>query len=111
MMRGTLRIVSARDFLGLRSALQHALNDALRAIGSRGKGLVLDEVIPVARALLDERPRDLDELRCQLSADFPNMTDRALGYATRMRFRSRWCPRTIGGPFLGRRCSRPRRLG
>jgi hypothetical protein len=84
MMRATLHLVSAADYLALRNALQPAMTDAMRALGSRGKGLEVEKVIPVARQLLAKEPRNFDELRDLLQTEFPDVNERALGYATRM---------------------------
>jgi hypothetical protein len=84
LMRGTLHLVSADDFAAMRAPLQPVLSQAMRALGSRAEGLELDEVLPAARALLDERPRNFNELRALLVQAFPGVNERALGYATRM---------------------------
>ena len=60
------------------------MTDAMRALGSRAKGLELDDVLPAARKLLEKEPRNFDELRGLLQERFPEVNERALGYATRM---------------------------
>lgn len=84
LMRATLHLVSAGDFAALRPALAPAMTAAMNgALRGRMDGLVLEEVIPAARALLAERPRTFDELRSLLGERFPAANDRALGYAVR----------------------------
>ena len=48
------------------------------------EGLAAEEVLPVARALLGERPRTFGELRAALVEAFPGINDRALGFTVRM---------------------------
>jgi hypothetical protein len=84
MMRATLHLMSAADYVSLRGGLQPVMTDAMRALGSRGKGLEVEKVTPAARVLLEKEPRNFDELRGLLQEQFPEVNDRALGYATRM---------------------------
>lgn len=84
LMRATLHLVSARDYLALRSALQPALTAAMTgALRGRDEGLDVEKLLPVARKLYDERPRDFNELRPLLLEAFPEVNERALGYAVR----------------------------
>ncbi|MBO2454999.1 AlkZ family DNA glycosylase [Actinomadura barringtoniae] len=84
MMRGTLHLMSAPDYLALRAPLQPILNGGLRVLGNRAEGLDLDKVLPAARALLNEKPRTFNEIRALLQEEFPEVNDRALGFAVRM---------------------------
>src|SRR5215212_1560787 len=63
LMRGTLHLLSAADYVVHRMTLQPMLSKNLALLGTRAEGLDEDEVLPVARALLDERPRTFGELR------------------------------------------------
>ena len=54
------------------------------ALRERARGLDPDAVLPVARGLLEERPRTFDELRTLLQEAFPEVNHRALGFAVRM---------------------------
>lgn len=85
LMRGTLHVMSAADYLAHRMTLQPMLTRSLGLLGTRADGLDEDEVLPVARALLGERPRTFGDLRAALVETFPNVNDRALGFTTRMR--------------------------
>jgi hypothetical protein len=49
----------------------------------RAKGFELEELLPVAREYLEERPRTFNDLRAVLLKRFPKANDRALGYAVR----------------------------
>ncbi len=84
-LRATLHVVSARDYARFRAAIQPVLTDAQRVLGTRAKGLDIEAVLPVATALFADRPRDFNELRSLLQAEFPDVNDRALGYSVRTR--------------------------
>ncbi|MER6807988.1 winged helix DNA-binding domain-containing protein [Spirillospora sp. NPDC000708] len=84
MMRATLHLMTASDYLAFRTSMQPMLDAAMRVLGDRAKGLDLEQVVPAARSLLDERPRTFNEVRALLQERFPDVNDRALGYAVRM---------------------------
>src|SRR5215212_6048464 len=84
LMRGTLHLMSAADYVAHRMTLQPMLTRSLALLGTRASGLQAEEVLPVARALLSERPRTFGELRVALVETFPGINDRALGFTVRM---------------------------
>ena len=83
LMRSTLHLMSAADYAALRMALQPSRSVALRVLGARSEGLDVDAVLPAARALLRGRALTFDEIRAALQERFPDVNDRALGYAVR----------------------------
>jgi winged helix DNA-binding protein len=84
LMRATLHLMSAKDYATVRMALQPMLAAVMQsALRDRAKGLEVDKVLPVARTILDERPRGFNELRALLQEEFPTVNHRALGYAVR----------------------------
>ena len=83
LMRSTLHLLSAADYVALRMALQPPMSVAMRVLGARAKDLDPEHVIPVARALLRGTPLTFDEIRARLQQQFPDVDDRALGYAVR----------------------------
>ena len=83
LMRSTLHLMSAADYAALRTALQPARSVALRVLGARSEGLDLDAVLPAARSLLHGTPMTFDDIRAALQSQFPDVNDRALGYAVR----------------------------
>jgi hypothetical protein len=83
LMRATLHLLGARDYAAFRPALQPVMDRAVRVLGDRAAGLEPERVMPAARALLLERPRDFNELRRLLQEQFPDVSDRALGYYVR----------------------------
>jgi len=75
LMRGTLHLMSAADYIAYRITLQPMLARSLALLGPRAAGLAAKEVLPVARALLGERPRSFGELRAALVEAFPGIND------------------------------------
>ncbi|MFC4914008.1 winged helix DNA-binding domain-containing protein [Actinomadura gamaensis] len=89
-LRGTLHLMSARDYAALRTTLQPMLDGALKVLGDRAAGLDRPAVLEAARRHLADGPRTFNEIRALLQEDFPEVNDRALGYAVRM-----WLPLTM----------------
>ena len=83
MMRGTIHIVSTKDFLVTRAALQPALNRGLAALRGKSENLDMPRVLESARDLFDQ-PRTFEEVRDALVAQFPKTNERAMGYVARM---------------------------
>jgi hypothetical protein len=84
MMRGTIHLVTAKDYLALRPALQPMLSEAMKGVlRERANGLDLEGVSAAARALLDEEPRTFEALREALARAWPDVDARAMGYAVR----------------------------
>ncbi len=84
LMRSTLHVMSAADYAALRMVLQPSRSVALRVLGARSDGLDLDAVLPAARELLSSAGAlTFDEIRGALQERFPDVNDRALGYAVR----------------------------
>src|SRR5215213_3010792 len=84
LMRGTLHLMSAADYVAHRMTLQPMLSKNLALLGTRADGLAEEEVLPLARSFLRERPRTFGELRAALVEAFPGINDRALGFTVRM---------------------------
>lgn len=83
LMRSTLHLLGAADYAALRMALQPPTSVALRVLGARAEGLDLERVLPAARELLAGRALTFDAIRAGLVERFPEVNDRALGYAVR----------------------------
>lgn len=85
LMRGTLHLMTTKDYLDLRPALQPLLSEAFQGVlKERATRIDLDRVTAAARACLDEQPRTFEELRAVLGKAWPGLDARALGYAVRM---------------------------
>ena len=83
-MRGTVHLMTTDDYLVIRPALQPMLSQAMQGVlKDRAKGLDMDKVLAAARIALGERPRTFEELRAILAGQWPDLDERALGYAVR----------------------------
>ena len=85
MMRGTLHLVTASDYLAFRSCLQPMLTATLRGVlRERAKALEVEQLTASARRFFDQEPRTFEELRERLRSEHPRGDERAMGYAVRM---------------------------
>jgi len=88
MMRHTMHLVTARDYLRLREAVQPALERSLRSIaGRRLDGLDRDRLVEAARAEITPSPRSFAHLRAVLAELEPDRDPAILGYLARTRLR------------------------
>jgi hypothetical protein len=86
MMRTTIHLVTADDWLALRPVLQVVAERGFwtgSPFGRQVKDVEIDEVIAYGRALLDERPRTSAELRKLLAERWPGSDPTSLGYGVR----------------------------
>jgi len=82
MMRATQHLVSARDYLRLRPVLQPMLDQRCRHNYGRGTaGIETAELVAAGRAMLEERPHTVTELRARLAERWPKHDSLALGYS------------------------------
>jgi hypothetical protein len=85
MMRGTLHVVGAKDFVSLRAALQPMLTRGLLGVlRERAKGIDVDEVRAHASRILARGPQTFEEVREALARIYPKGDHRAIGYIARM---------------------------
>ncbi|MBA3451261.1 MAG: winged helix DNA-binding domain-containing protein [Chloroflexia bacterium] len=84
LMRGTLHLMSADDYVAHRTTLQPVLTRALKLLGDRAAGLEPDAMLATARTLLAAQPRTFTDLRGSLAIAFPDVNERALGFTVRM---------------------------
>jgi hypothetical protein len=85
LMRGTLHLATAADYVDWRPSLQPVLTRGMTgALRERAAGLDPELVLPVARALLERQPHSFDDLRALLQQEFPDVNHRALGFSVRM---------------------------
>lgn len=86
LIRGTLHLFTAADYLRFRATLQPLLDSAGAAIAkSRGANLDLEELLAVARQFLEEKPRSFAEISAMLSERFPEHDVGAMRYSVRTR--------------------------
>jgi hypothetical protein len=87
MMRATIHLVTARDFLTLRPVVQPVLERDVYGNATYGKErlakLDVDAVLADGRMLLGERPRTAAELRPLLGPRWPDRDPAALAYVVR----------------------------
>jgi hypothetical protein len=84
LMRGTLHLMTAVDYLSLRGPLQPALSAGMRSVlRDRAKDLDIPALVAAARRYFAEQPRTFTELRTHLIDLFPTTDARAMGYAVR----------------------------
>src|SRR3954467_14987773 len=74
LMRVTLHLVTARDYLALRPVLNAMIAQRFRGTSfARGlEGIDLDELLGLGRTLVEEKPRTRAELRPLLVERWPN---------------------------------------
>jgi hypothetical protein len=85
MMRGTLHVVGAKDFVALRPALQPALTRGMEAIlKARLDGIDTSAVVDQATAFFRSAPATFDALRKHFAKARPKDDMRALAYLVRM---------------------------
>src|ERR687893_1782420 len=87
MMRATIHLVTARDFLTLRPVVQPVLERDVYSNSTYGKDrlaqLDVDAVLAAGRMLLDQQPRTAAELRRLLGPRWPDRDPATLAYAVR----------------------------
>ncbi|GHG91866.1 winged helix DNA-binding domain-containing protein [Comamonas sp. JC664] len=85
LMRGTLHLSSAKDYLHLRSTFSPMLEASVASVlRERAKGLDIPPLVQEGRAFFEEAPRTFEALRDHLVARHPRTDERAMGFAVRM---------------------------
>jgi len=84
LMRGTLHLFTAADYLRFRTTLQPLLTGAGYAIAkSRGADFDLDELLAAARQYIAEKPRTFAEISERLTELMPDQDVGAMRYTVR----------------------------
>ena len=114
MMRTTIHLLTADDWLALRPVLQIVQQRGFTTGSPFGRNLVgldNDEVVAAGRALLDERPRTASALGKALQERWPDRDAASLGHAVRYPRPSSSCRRGRSGRRAARRSWRRRSTG
>lgn len=86
MMRATLHLMTANDYLQFRTTLQPALSASMQSILQRRlAGADPDAIRAAAQACFDQQPQTFGELRANLALRFPEIDERVMGYIARTR--------------------------
>ena len=84
-LRGTIHVMTARDFVGLRGALQPAMTAGMQALlKERAAGLDMKQLEKATRAFFAKAPAGFDALRKHFKAQDAKADERALAYAARI---------------------------
>jgi hypothetical protein len=84
-MRATIHVVTAKDFLTLRPAIQPVLESAMQVIlKERLEGIDLGGLTKQVRKMLDREPLTFGAIREEFLRADPKADERAMGYAVRM---------------------------
>jgi hypothetical protein len=82
-MRGTLHIMTAKDFLAFRGALQPSLSAGLKSVAGKVELPPMDKLVAATRQILAKDGRTFSHIRAELVKQFPKGHDRLMGYAVR----------------------------
>jgi Winged helix DNA-binding domain len=84
-LRATIHVVTAKDFLSLRPAIQPVLESAMQSIlKERLAGLDLTALTKQVRKMLEREPLTFAAIREEFLRADPKADERAMGYAVRM---------------------------
>jgi hypothetical protein len=83
LMRATLHLVSAADYLHFRSTFSPVLEDAAESITKKRAPIDQERVLKVAREFIAEKPRTFAEISAMLSAEMPDSDVGAMRYTVR----------------------------
>lgn len=84
LLRGTLHLLSAKDYLQFRPLFQPMLEGAIaQVLRERAKDLNVGQLGRQARSLLEAGPRTFEQIRAELVRLNPGKDERAMGYAVR----------------------------
>ena len=82
-MRGTIHIMSAKDFLAFRGALQPSLTAGWKAVAGKMETPPIERLVAAGRKFLGRDGHTFNGIRAELVKHFPKSHDRIMGYAVR----------------------------
>jgi hypothetical protein len=84
LMRSTLHLFTAEDYLRFRATLQTVLTSAWETVlKDRAKGIDVDKVVKAAREFISEKPRSFAEITTMLKELQPGADEGAMRYGVR----------------------------
>jgi len=83
-MRGTIHLVSTKDYLAFRQTLQPALSEGLSVVRDRIKDVDVPAIVKQGRAFFMRGPETFSALRDHLKSRTKTLDERALAYIVRM---------------------------
>jgi hypothetical protein len=97
-MRGTIHLVSSKDYVAFRQTLQPALSEGLSVIRDRIEGVDVPAIARQGRAFFMRGPETFSALRDHLKSGAKALDERALAYIIRMHLPLLQTP-TDGSPW------------
>ncbi len=82
-MRGTIHIMSAKDFLSFRGALQPSLTAGWKTVAGKAPTPPIEKLVAAGREFLGHEGYTFSDIRAELLRQFPKSHDRIMGYAVR----------------------------
>jgi hypothetical protein len=82
-MRGTIHIMTAKDFLAFRGSLQPQLTAGWKAVAGKAPVPPIEKLLEAGRKCLGKESRTFNHIRAELVRQFPKAHDRVMGYAVR----------------------------
>jgi len=82
-MRGTIHIMSAKDFIAFRGALQPSLTAGWKTVAGKAPVPPIDKLLAAGRKFLGSGGYTFNDIRAELVKQFPKAHDRVMGYAVR----------------------------
>jgi hypothetical protein len=83
-MRGTIHLVSTRDYLKFRQTLQPALSEGLAVLRDRAKALDIPTIVRQGRAFFSRQAAPFNAFRDHLKGASQDVDERAMAYAVRL---------------------------
>jgi hypothetical protein len=82
-MRGTIHIMTAKDFLAFRGALQPSLSAGWKSVAGKAAVPPIESLMAAGRKIIGRESRTFNHIRAELVKQFPKAHDRIMGYAVR----------------------------
>ncbi len=101
LMRATLHLVSAADYLRFRTAMKPVLEGAAESIAKNRTPIDKERVLKIAHDFIAEKPRTFAEISAMLSAEMPDSDVGAMRYTVRTHIPMVQVPISTGWSYPG----------